>query len=482
MSQVVSTTPIRHDRSPNLAGTRRTEGMLWQNIRTALPLVFSDFVGLAIACFVASFVEGMIHVGSAEPSGVKLLFGICAAFVVSFYLFDLYPAVGMSAVSEFRHTVIASTIVMVGVAAAWYIQPATDDSRSAFVMLTVLWLMGLVTIPTSRLAARNFFSHFAWWSQPIVVVGSRSSNAAVFDAIRSHPQRGLRPVRDGNGNSASDEPSSADVETLCREHSAHRAILTSDSPNLGRYVNSSCSLPHVHVVSRLSEQPTLSSSVGECTGLPELHFTNCLLLPSSRIAKRLGDLLAICLAAPLLVPLCIAIALITKITSPGPVLYCQRRLGVGGTHFYLWKFRSMVIDADRVLQAHLATNPALQKEWELDRKLKNDPRITPFGKFIRKTSLDELPQLWNVLVGEMSLVGPRPIVDAEIGKYGDVYQLYKQVKPGITGIWQISGRNNTTYEQRLSFDRHYVNHWSPWLDAFILLRTVKTVLLREGAY
>tara|TARA_B100001287_G_C22299630_1_gene352196 strand:- start:145 stop:573 length:429 start_codon:yes stop_codon:yes gene_type:complete len=142
----------------------------------------------------------------------------------------------------------------------------------------------------------------------------------------------------------------------------------------------------------------------------------------------------------------------------------------------------MVIDADKVLKVYLESNPQMNEEWIKTQKIKNDPRITFIGNFLRKTSLDELPQLLNVILGHMSLVGPRPIVKNEIEKYGEVYNLYKSVRPGITGLWQISGRNNTTYEERVNFDKEYIENWSFSFDIYILFRTIKVVLFREGAF
>ena len=162
-------------------------------------------------------------------------------------------------------------------------------------------------------------------------------------------------------------------------------------------------------------------------------------------------------------------------------MFSHKRIGLGGRRFHAWKFRSMVPNAPQILQKYLDENPELRAEWELNQKLKNDPRITWIGKIIRRTSLDELPQLFNVFLGHMSLVGPRPIVDEEIRRYGQTFRQYLRVTPGITGLWQISGRNNTTYEERLAYDEYYVQNWSPWLDLYILLRTFKTVLLCEGA-
>jgi lipopolysaccharide/colanic/teichoic acid biosynthesis glycosyltransferase len=142
----------------------------------------------------------------------------------------------------------------------------------------------------------------------------------------------------------------------------------------------------------------------------------------------------------------------------------------------------MVCNADVMLKAYLAACPQRREEWNREHKLKDDPRITPIGRWLRTTSIDEIPQLWNVLRGEMSLVGPRPIVSAEICKYADKFGLYCNVLPGITGLWQISGRNDTTYAERVELDSYYARNWSLWLDLNILVKTVRVVLLRRGAY
>jgi len=151
--------------------------------------------------------------------------------------------------------------------------------------------------------------------------------------------------------------------------------------------------------------------------------------------------------------------------------------------FKAWKFRTMVINADQVLEDYLENDPDMRQEWIEYQKLQNDPRvISGIGSFLRKSSLDELPQLWNVMKGDMSLVGPRPCMTSQTSLYGSVLPLYQRVRPGITGLWQVSGRNKTTYDQRVRFDSYYVTNWSPWLDIYILIHTIKTIVLREGAY
>ena len=142
----------------------------------------------------------------------------------------------------------------------------------------------------------------------------------------------------------------------------------------------------------------------------------------------------------------------------------------------------MHVDAERMLHEHMQRHPSSQAEWEQNHKLHDDPRVTRIGRFLRKTSLDELPQLWNVLWGEMSLTGPRPVVDAEVPKYEKDYELYRRIRPGMSGFWQVSGRSDTDYKERVAMDVYYVRNWSVWLDIIILVRTVKIVLLGRGAY
>lgn len=181
-------------------------------------------------------------------------------------------------------------------------------------------------------------------------------------------------------------------------------------------------------------------------------------------------------------PAGLLIALAIVLDSRGPVFFAQTRVGRGRKPFRLWKFRSMAVDADRNLQALLRDDPERAREWALTRKLRNDPRITRVGRFLRRTSLDELPQFWNVLRGEMRLVGPRPIVSAEVPKYGSALSVYAQVLPGVTGLWQVSGRNDTHYNRRVELDCHYIRNRTTIMDLGILLKTVRVMILGRGAY
>ena len=181
-------------------------------------------------------------------------------------------------------------------------------------------------------------------------------------------------------------------------------------------------------------------------------------------------------------PLLLGIALWIKRDSPGPVIFKHKRVGKDGKTFNCYKFRTMCVDAEERLTELLRTNPAARAEWEKDFKLKDDPRITKSGKFLRETSLDELPQIFNVLKGEMSLVGPRPIIQAEIPRYGKYIEDFYMVRPGITGMWQTSGRSDVSYDERVQMDTWYVRNWNVWFDVVLLWRTFKVVINKKGAY
>jgi len=200
-----------------------------------------------------------------------------------------------------------------------------------------------------------------------------------------------------------------------------------------------------------------------------------------RFSKRIFDLVFASLAIVILSPLIIAIAICAYLSSGAP-LFKHRRVGKCGKFFNCIKFRTMVPDADRVLQNLLSNNREAKEEWLRDHKLRNDPRITRLGKFLRRTSIDELPQLWNVLLGEMSLVGPRPVVPDELRRYGNKVATFLSVTPGITGLWQVSGRNDTDYRRRVALDVCYVKSRSLVLDIYILIKTLPAVFARSGAY
>ncbi len=205
-------------------------------------------------------------------------------------------------------------------------------------------------------------------------------------------------------------------------------------------------------------------------------------LPRDEALLRAFDIVGACLALVLALPAMVLIALAVRLTSPGPVLFAHRRVGRGGRRFACLKFRTMIPDADAQLRALLDRDPAARAEWQRSQKLRRDPRVSPIGRFLRRTSLDELPQLFNVLSGEMSLVGPRPIVEAEIARYGRHFALYCRVRPGLTGLWQVQRDGETTYRRRVAFDVAFARGRCLRLYLAILARTVPAVFIGRGAW
>lgn len=241
---------------------------------------------------------------------------------------------------------------------------------------------------------------------------------------------------------------------------------------------------NVEVISNLVGVPTGTAEVESIFNekLLILRLKNNLARPLNRYIKTALDYLLTIIGTILILPLLVFIAIWIYLDSPGPVIFKHMRVGKNGKPFPCYKFRSMCNNSQEKLAELLANDSAAREEWERDFKLKNDPRITKSGAFLRKTSLDELPQIFNVLRGEMSLVGPRPVVQEELARYGEFVQDYLMVKPGITGMWQVNGRSDTTYDERVQMDVWYVRNWSVWLDVMLLWRTIKSVFQCKGAY
>lgn len=227
---------------------------------------------------------------------------------------------------------------------------------------------------------------------------------------------------------------------------------------------------------RAPSQSAADAPHNEAIGFPRLASER------ARRVKRSMDVVFAAFGIALVFPFACLIAVAILFESGGPALFSQDRIGRAGRRFRLWKFRTMVQDADEVLARHLTEHPAAAAEWNAHQKLRRDPRVTRMGRFLRRTSLDELPQLWNVLLGDMSLAGPRPIVESEIRHYGAAFPLYALAYPGLTGLWQVSGRNNVSYKRRVELDVEYVRNWTAGLDLKLFLQTFRVVLRGTGAY
>lgn len=396
-------------------------------------------------------------------------------------LIKLYPGGLVNAVEEFRLLTIAN---ISGMLLAAFVAHAVYDMRRP-----VVWSF-IATIPIGvffglacRWAVRRLCSGASWWGVPTILVGPASEVETVRRSLVANRSSGIRVVE-----TLAIERSETPFGTINRVagKKARYAIVVLPIDVDSRWIRRSTEL--VSECKRIILAPQaiglLPATVTPCTcfGLPGLEVKRELMRSHCRIIKRSIDLGFALILAILLVPVILAIALAVKCESPGPALYGHRRIGKSGRFFKVWKFRTMIENADQSLEQYLKSNPALRQEWKATHKLKNDPRVTRIGKILRQTSLDEVPQIWNVIRGQMSLVGPRPIVAAEVCHYGEDFDFYRNVRPGITGLWQVSGRSDTTYRERVGLDVEYVQNWSLWLDVYLLGQTIGAVLRKQGAY
>lgn len=465
--------------------------MFWQRLVTSLPLLSMD-VAVAIAgiVLVRWCVEWFLPLGQSAQLQYDILWTVLLSLGLS--LAGLYPGAGLDPVDEMRKVCLSVLTVCGLCAVAVSLMQISHDAVWWQIGLTAcLWL---VCLPLGRRLTRRLCSRWKWWGQSVLIFGSGAESELLYDSLDRNRSLGYRPIgilddeggerRTGRDGAFLGPPSLA--QEIARAQGVGCAVLAMperSSDEVLRFIDRyCCSIPHLLIVpdrADIVSPPNVLQSLHSVLGV---RMTQHLLLPLPQFLKRAMDLTLTIVGGILILPLIAVIALAIRWSSPGPVFYSQRRVGYGGRHFRAWKFRTMVVDAEQQLERHLASSPELRREWERDHKLRNDPRVTAIGRFLRKTSLDELPQLYNVLVGQMSLVGPRPIVDDEVVKYGDAFRLYLRVRPGLTGLWQVSGRNDTGYDQRVRLDMHYVRNWSPWLDIHLLARTILVIAGRKGAY
>lgn len=458
---------------------------------TTLLLVLSDLLALLLAWGI-SVAIGLLFQPSIASHACWGAWPLFALFPLVYLLSGLYPAVGLCPPEELKRLSLTTTWGYLAVGGfAFVLHLGSTLSRP---VLIGAWILSLILVPLIRALAREMWAARGWWGHSALILGAGRTGALVIDALRRFPGLGLNPVcvlddDPSKWGELDGVPVGGDLELapeFSRKLGIRYAIVAMpgvECKQLSRIIaRQACHFPHLIVIPDLFGFSTMWILGRDLGGILSLEMRQRLLMPIPRMVKRLMDTSLGFIASVLLLPLILLLALLIRLESPGAPFYGHTRIGRGGRRFRAWKLRTMVQNADQVLEQHLEQHPELRQEWEELQKLRDDPRITRVGRWLRKTSLDELPQLWNVLVGEMSLVGPRPIVENEIARYGDLFDTYLQVRPGLTGLWQVSGRNDTTYEERVRLDAYYVRNWSPWLDIYILARTVLVVFGRKGAY
>lgn len=359
-----------------------------------------------------------------------------------------------------------------------------DFSRLSLVLA---WVPAAPLIIGAHAALRNFLRRRNLWEVPTLLIGGHSAADDAWDAVRSEASLGYNIVAQVKDLPRAFDEASGSWENLCARNHADYVLIALDGPELARTELPLAQLMREKVPFSLSPPLKYFPVSGM---VPHYFFNHDVMLltndkgleqPLPRLIKRCFDIGASSVALVALAPLMLVLAFFIR-RDGGPALYGHKRIGLNGASFTCLKFRSMIHNSGEVLRQYLASNPEAAAEWKREWKLHDDPRVTRLGRFLRKSSLDELPQLFNVLHGDMSLVGPRPIVLAEAGRYNHDIAYYRRVRPGITGLWQVSGRNDVSYERRVWMDSWYVRNWSLWNDIAILCKTITVLATRQGAY
>lgn len=365
---------------------------------------------------------------------------------------------------------------------SWQFALKQDLSR---LWVALAWLGAIPIVITSRFAAKRLLLRAKLWQLPALLVASGAQAKQAMELLSQEKTLGYEFVGTMEPDAMQSTPGFWDVQ--CVEDGAQFVMLALSGRELEQNAESLGELareniPH-GVIPPLHDLPVagVSAQYFLSHDMMLLVAKEGLRLPLNRVLKSFVDFTLSASALVVLSPLMLVLALLIALDG-GPVFYRHTRIGKRGKVFSCLKFRTMLVNADAVLRDLLAREPAAAEEWQKDFKLREDPRVTAVGQFLRRTSLDELPQLINVLRGDMSLVGPRPIVVTELGRYGRDIAYYFASRPGITGLWQVSGRNDLSYNERVRLDAWYVRNWSLWHDIAILAKTVVVVVKRAGAY
>lgn len=462
----------------------------------------SLFIVDAIVLFLCISI-GFFIVNLFSPSNINFRSFVNYTFYLPFILIifacvGLYPGIMNSPTEEVKKFFFCTCFSVIGIILTIFISDTNNNQLIDFIVKDsedfAVSIALLITIPIStvllpgfREFAKHTFGKFKWWGVPAVIYTTDNKGDFIINKLIHNKYLGYHPAIIINSNAKEDSlyqgipvyPPKADILELIKQYQIKQAVICDYDGDRSHIMAS-----YRYTISVAKNQNTFTSTqqLKDIAGVIGFASIHNLTFKRSLFLKRLLDILIILLLSPIWLPIFLLLCILTKCTSKGPIFYGHKRIGQNGKEIKCWKFRSMCINSQEMLEQILATDPVRKAEWEKDRKFIDDPRVTKFGKFLRKTSLDELPQLFNILFGDMSLVGPRPVTEPELVKYGEYKDYVLSVTPGLTGMWQISGRSDTGYEERISFDTFYIQNWSIWLDIWILIKTVWVVLKGKGAY
>jgi Undecaprenyl-phosphate galactose phosphotransferase WbaP len=459
---------------------------------TSTALIISDLIGVMISFGAGFFLVNLYNYSAINFKSFVTYWPYLPVFILIFQINGLYPGVSLAPSEELRHFSVSTILAHGGIIFSRYIEDQEFD------FISMAFIISLVVSPVILIIMRNLMHNILSQTKlggiPAVIFGSGPTGRLIIDRLLDSKRTGYLPAlildnTPGGNEKYREVPIIHDISIgpeIVSRFKIRMAIVAMpelSQEDLAHLLNYSVAAFRYSVlIPDFFTVTNIWMSVKDFDGILGFVTSHKLKMFWNLGIKRFMDLFIVIVGGIILLPLLLFIALVIKLSSPGPVLYGHRRLGKNRKYFTAYKFRSMVMNSKEVLDKLLNSDPELRKEWETNHKLKNDPRITPVGKILRRISFDEFPQLINILTGEMSLVGPRPVVDDEVEKYGKEFDRIFSVKPGLTGLWQVSGRSDTDYADRVAFDTYYLQSWSVWLDLWVLLKTVEVVIKGKGAY
>ena len=459
-------------------------------------LLFSDLIAISLSLYISYSIRKLLIPvlgGVLNFDMIKPLYLILIIIIPGIFSFwSLYPGHGRTGVVEFRLTLLSISLSYTVAGLLIYaLSLSVLFSRFVFILS---WLFSLFLVMSFRLIVHNRGSLQSWWGLPAVVIGDYKDVTTLITYLLSARRIGYKPIaailltNDFINKPICGVPAfelSSSVLQVFRKEKISLAIYTNRASNFESSVRK-----HIHMLNSIfpkiifvladSKLNILSMTAFDLAGHPSLLVQyNLHNLVIQRI-KRISDLFICVLVLLIALPLFIFISLMILIDSPGPILFFQKRLGKGGKIFKMFKFRTMKVDSEQNLTEILNNDDNLFHEFQKYHKLQNDPRVTRVGKVLRKISLDELPQIWNVIKGDMSWVGPRAYLPSELKKMGDFAETIHRVSPGLTGWWQVMGRHELSFDDRLRLDEYYISNYSGLMDIYIFIKTVFVVISGKG--
>lgn len=474
-------------RADGVSSVRRSVciSYLGRYLMNAIFSVISDTAALVLSFESAAWLHYLVFGGRMSASW--------ALYLVFFWTLGaaawrLLPGWGLSPVESLRRQVLLTVVVYIASVMAHQFGAHAGALNGSALLLSLL--LSVPLIPFFRMRSKRFLLRRKLWGIAVVIYGAGVAGRSIVRRMQEEPGLGYNPVclfdddPELQGQRLEGLPvrgktdsiaSNVSVGILAMPRIKGDRITELMEGSLSNYFK-------VMVIPNLVHTPWLNVVARDLSGTPGLELCNNLLNPGKRSLKRWVELVLTLVTLPFWGLLVMLVYALISLEGPGDPIFKQERIGRGGRRFQTLKFRTMVPDAENVLLQHLEANPELKAEWERDCKLKNDPRVTSVGRFLRKTSLDEFPQLINVLRGEMSLIGPRPLPDYHYRMLPPyVLKLRERVAPGMTGLWQVSGRSEAGNAGMVRWDPYYVRNWSLWLDVIILVRTFRVVVMGSGA-